>query len=311
MDGRRWPRDRRRWLAGSSTASSRSGRTCRSRGRARRPGHRTLPARVRADRPAAERGLVRPAGREGAALAAGARPAAPAADPGPGGRGGARRRLSPPRSVYRWLDVEPALVVPVGDLDGLRDCAGPLPERARPVDATGGPEPESTTSSAAARWAPTRARRWRRSRRSATRSRAMTCCASGRTPCPRRGTASRSGSTATSPPETCSSARAGGRARFGSSVVGDPACDMVIAWTFLSGASRDRFRRRARRRSGHLVAWSRLARGRRRSPCAARSPPRPAATSNRCSRTPDAELDRQRRPVERVERALDRARRRR
>jgi aminoglycoside phosphotransferase (APT) family kinase protein len=29
---------------------------------------------------------------------------------------------------------------------------------------------------------------------------------------------------------------------FGSSGVGDPACDMVIAWTFLSASSRDRFR---------------------------------------------------------------------
>ena len=29
---------------------------------------------------------------------------------------------------------------------------------------------------------------------------------------------------------------------FGSSGVGDPACDVVIAWTFLSGAGRDRFR---------------------------------------------------------------------
>jgi aminoglycoside phosphotransferase (APT) family kinase protein len=29
---------------------------------------------------------------------------------------------------------------------------------------------------------------------------------------------------------------------FGSSGVGDPACDVVIAWTFLNGASRDRFR---------------------------------------------------------------------
>jgi aminoglycoside phosphotransferase (APT) family kinase protein len=29
---------------------------------------------------------------------------------------------------------------------------------------------------------------------------------------------------------------------FGSSGVGDPACDTVIAWTFLSGASRARFR---------------------------------------------------------------------
>jgi aminoglycoside phosphotransferase (APT) family kinase protein len=29
---------------------------------------------------------------------------------------------------------------------------------------------------------------------------------------------------------------------FGTSGIGDPACDMVIAWTFLSGPSRDRFR---------------------------------------------------------------------
>jgi aminoglycoside phosphotransferase (APT) family kinase protein len=29
---------------------------------------------------------------------------------------------------------------------------------------------------------------------------------------------------------------------FGSSGIGDPACDCVIAWTFLSGATRDRFR---------------------------------------------------------------------
>ena len=29
---------------------------------------------------------------------------------------------------------------------------------------------------------------------------------------------------------------------FGSSGVGDPACDTVIAWTFFSGAARERFR---------------------------------------------------------------------
>ena len=29
---------------------------------------------------------------------------------------------------------------------------------------------------------------------------------------------------------------------FGSSGVGDPACDVVIAWTLLSGSSRERFR---------------------------------------------------------------------
>ena len=29
---------------------------------------------------------------------------------------------------------------------------------------------------------------------------------------------------------------------FGTSGVGDPACDLVIAWTFFTGAARDRFR---------------------------------------------------------------------
>ncbi len=30
---------------------------------------------------------------------------------------------------------------------------------------------------------------------------------------------------------------------FGTCGVGDPACDVVIAWTYLRGAARDRFRR--------------------------------------------------------------------
>ena len=41
---------------------------------------------------------------------------------------------------------------------------------------------------------------------------------------------------------------------FGTSGVGDPACDMVIAWTFLSGASRDRFRAE---RGVDAATWSR------------------------------------------------------
>jgi aminoglycoside phosphotransferase (APT) family kinase protein len=41
---------------------------------------------------------------------------------------------------------------------------------------------------------------------------------------------------------------------FGSSGVGDPACDTVIAWTFLSGSSRDRFRAELEVDSG---TWSR------------------------------------------------------
>ena len=41
---------------------------------------------------------------------------------------------------------------------------------------------------------------------------------------------------------------------FGSSGVGDPACDMAIAWTFLSGAARDRFRAE---RGVDAATWSR------------------------------------------------------
>ena len=41
---------------------------------------------------------------------------------------------------------------------------------------------------------------------------------------------------------------------FGTSGIGDPACDMVVAWTFLSSASRDRFRAD---RGADAATWSR------------------------------------------------------
>ena len=41
---------------------------------------------------------------------------------------------------------------------------------------------------------------------------------------------------------------------FGSSGVGDPACDMVIAWTFLDGPARDAFRAA---RGADAAMWSR------------------------------------------------------
>jgi aminoglycoside phosphotransferase (APT) family kinase protein len=41
---------------------------------------------------------------------------------------------------------------------------------------------------------------------------------------------------------------------FGSSGIGDPACDMAIAWTFLSGEARDRFRSE---RGVDAATWSR------------------------------------------------------
>ena len=45
---------------------------------------------------------------------------------------------------------------------------------------------------------------------------------------------------------------------FGSSGVGDPACDMVIAWTFLTGPSRDAFRAALGVDAGDLGARPRL-----------------------------------------------------
>ena len=69
---------------------------------------------------------------------------------------------------------------------------------------------------------------------------------------------------------------------FGSSGVGDPACDMVIAWTFLSGPSRDRFRAELGVDPRHVVARPRLG-----AVEGADHPARRAArtTSSRSSRT--------------------------
>ena len=76
---------------------------------------------------------------------------------------------------------------------------------------------------------------------------------------------------------------------FGSSGVGDPACDVVIAWTFLSGAARDRVPRRPRRRRrarGRAAAGGRCGRRSSRSSAtssgARRARPCRGATSARC-----------------------------
>ena len=60
----------------------------------------------------------------------------------------------------------------------------------------------------------------------------------------RSGIASRSGSTATSPGATCSCAdgRIHAVIDFGSIGVGDPACDLVIAWDLFDRATRPAFR---------------------------------------------------------------------
>jgi aminoglycoside phosphotransferase (APT) family kinase protein len=149
-----------------------------------------------------------------------------------------------PWSVYRWLDGEPAATAPVRDLTAFAtDLARFLRALAR-VDATGGPEPgrhnffrggplgtyegeaidamealadEIPREAVERAWADAMATRW------------------DREPVWFHGDVAvgnlvvRDGQLA-------------GVLDFGSSGVGDPACDTVIAWTFLKGASRDRFR---------------------------------------------------------------------
>ena len=66
-----------------------------------------------------------------------------------------------------------------------------------------------------------------------------------RRPQRRAGSATRSGSTATSSTATCWSTPSGRLCAvidFGCAAVGDPACDLTFAWTFLDGDSREAFR---------------------------------------------------------------------
>src|SRR5436190_11646236 len=76
------------------------------RGGGRRLGQPDVPAGPRAVGPAADRPVVRAAGRQGAGLAARAGAAAPAPDSGAGRAWRARGRLPVSVVVYRWLEGE-------------------------------------------------------------------------------------------------------------------------------------------------------------------------------------------------------------
>ena len=156
-----------------------------------------------------------------------------------------------PWSVYRWLDGELASSARDRRPARLRVRAGRLPRCAasRRRDRRAA-RPASTTSTAAARCAPTRRRPARRSTRSATRSRATRV---------RRVWDDALRTTWDREPVWVHGDVAAGNLLvrdgrlaavidFGSSGVGDPACDTVIAWTFLSGPSRAAVPGRARRR---------------------------------------------------------------
>jgi len=149
-----------------------------------------------------------------------------------------------PWSVYRWLDGEPALNVRIGDLPGFATTlAGFLKVLGR-VDATGGPAPGQHNF-------------YRGGPLATYEAEAIDAIEALGSEIP--GDAARrvwDDAMTTSwerEPVWFHGDVAGGNllvrdARlaavidFGSSGVGDPACDVVIAWTFLSGASRTRFR---------------------------------------------------------------------
>jgi aminoglycoside phosphotransferase (APT) family kinase protein len=149
-----------------------------------------------------------------------------------------------PWSVYRWLDGEIASRAPIGDLTRFAaDLAGFLNALVR-VDATGGPEPgqhnffrggplatyeQETFDALDALGDEVPAEQVERVWTDATAS------SWEREPVWFHGDVATGNL-------LVRDGRLAAVLDFGSSGVGDPACDVVIAWTFLSGPSRDRFR---------------------------------------------------------------------
>ena len=168
-------------------------------------------------------------------------PQLPLPIPVPVARGAPDGEYPFPWSVYRWLEGEPAATAPVADLSEFASTLARFLNALAAVDATGGPEPgehnwfrgaplgvyEGETLEAIERlgagddvlrvWDEAMATSW------------------DREPVWFHGDVAvgnllvRDG-------------RLAAVIDFGTSGVGDPACDMVIAWTYLEGPSRERFR---------------------------------------------------------------------
>jgi len=149
-----------------------------------------------------------------------------------------------PWSVYRWLDGEPALNARIGDLPGFATTLAGFLKALGRVDATGGP-------------APGRHNFYRGGPLATYEGEALEAIDALGTEIP--GAAVRrvwDDAMTTSwerEPVWFHGDVASGNLLvrdallaavidFGTSGVGDPACDVVIAWTFLSGVSRTRFR---------------------------------------------------------------------
>lgn len=149
-----------------------------------------------------------------------------------------------PWSVYRWLDGEPASKARIADLPALATALAGFLNALRRVDATGGPAPgrhnfhrggplptyeeealramdtlgSEVPGDAVRRvWEDAMTTKW------------------DREPVWLHGDVAAGNL-------LVRNAQLAAVIDFGSSGIGDPACDTVIAWTFLSGPSRDRFR---------------------------------------------------------------------
>jgi aminoglycoside phosphotransferase (APT) family kinase protein len=171
-------------------------------------------------------------------------PELPLPIPSPVAKGDPDAEFPYPWSVYRWLDGEPASTASIGDLSDFATTLARFLHALGRIDATAGPAPgqhnffrggppatyegetvqaidtlgdEIPVEDVKRVWADAMATSWERD------------------PVWFHGDVAPGNL-------LVRNGRLAAVLDFGSSGVGDPACDTVIAWTFLSGTSRDRFR---------------------------------------------------------------------
>jgi aminoglycoside phosphotransferase (APT) family kinase protein len=171
-------------------------------------------------------------------------PRLPLPIPAPVAKGAPGLGFPYPWSVYRWLDGELAATGRIGDLTGFAtDLARFLRALGR-VDATGGPEPGRHNffrGGPLATYADETVAAIEALGAEVPRARVERVWADAMASSWEREPAWFHGDVA-SGNLLVRDGRLVAVIDFGSSGIGDPACDAVIAWTFLSGPSRDRFR---------------------------------------------------------------------
>jgi aminoglycoside phosphotransferase (APT) family kinase protein len=149
-----------------------------------------------------------------------------------------------PWSVYRWLDGELASRVPIGDLSDLASTLARFLNALGRIDATGGPAPDRHNffrGGPLATYEEEAFEALEALGREVPRDDVLRVWADAMATSWERDPVWFHGDVATGN-LLIRDRRLAAVLDFGSSGVGDPACDTVIAWTFFSGPSRDRFR---------------------------------------------------------------------